>query len=358
MGWILWGAPADPLPPKSRGTDSHKSHPSLATENSGTPPDPLDYDVYNEPGDDGDCELEWDSWIRDLARQARAGANKSFAATVTEHLSAHLSHGPDRPVGRAASSSPVPTAPSCGQIPLTSPSPLSRHHHTPVDMLSGLNMDLLSIDSPALLTAPSVMPFQSTGVTTSTVSAGGVVRTRSLMSNDRGRGRGVARAIEVLNEGSSSGSRYTGLGRHRAAEKQKRIREEHSPHPLSAVPPTGTVTSTVTVREAGAPPTTQPYVSHLADVPPGLAVAGHTALETTSMTTSATTSTTTTTTIQLLPPRHLSSPEGVVPSSAGGKKADKARKGKRSKRPSSRGKAFSSERLVNKLDSALDFVTG
>jgi hypothetical protein len=48
--------------------------------------------------------------------------------------------------------------------------------------------------------APSVLPFQSTGVTTSTVSAGGVVRTRSLISIDGRGGRGVARAMEILAE--------------------------------------------------------------------------------------------------------------------------------------------------------------
>jgi hypothetical protein len=68
-------------------------------------------------------------------------------------------------------------------------------------------------------------------------------------------------------------------------EKQKCTHEEHNPHPLSIVPPTGTVTLTMTVYEAGAPPPTQPYISHLADALPGLAMAGCTALEMTSMTT-------------------------------------------------------------------------
>jgi hypothetical protein len=46
--------------------------------------------------------------------------------------------------------------------------------------------------------APSVLPFQSTGITTSTVSAGGVVRTRSLISIDGRGGRSVAHAMEIL----------------------------------------------------------------------------------------------------------------------------------------------------------------
>jgi hypothetical protein len=54
------------------------------------------------------------------------------------------------------------------------------------------------LDLPALLMAPSVLPFQSTGITTSTVSAGSVVRTRSLISIDGRGGRSVARAMEIL----------------------------------------------------------------------------------------------------------------------------------------------------------------
>jgi hypothetical protein len=69
--------------------------------------------------------------------------------------------------------------------------PAGRKHGPPVRRL---------LDSPALLMAPSVLPFQSTGVTTSTVSAGGVVRTRSLISIDGRGGRGVARAMEILAE--------------------------------------------------------------------------------------------------------------------------------------------------------------
>ena len=51
-----------------------------------------------------------------------------------------------------------------------------------------------------LLMAPSVLPFQSTGVMTSTVSAGGVVRTCSLISIDRCGGCGVACVMEILTE--------------------------------------------------------------------------------------------------------------------------------------------------------------
>ena len=48
--------------------------------------------------------------------------------------------------------------------------------------------------------APSMLPFQSMGVTTSTVSAGGVVRTRSLISIDGRSGCSMARMMEILTE--------------------------------------------------------------------------------------------------------------------------------------------------------------
>jgi hypothetical protein len=54
------------------------------------------------------------------------------------------------------------------------------------------------IDSPALLMALSMLPFQSTGVTMSTVSAGGVMRTCSLILIDGHGGHGMARVMEIL----------------------------------------------------------------------------------------------------------------------------------------------------------------
>ena len=53
--------------------------------------------------------------------------------------------------------------------------------------------------------APSVLPFQSTGITTITVTAGGVVPTRSLISVYGRRGRRVARAMVVLSEDGDDG---------------------------------------------------------------------------------------------------------------------------------------------------------
>jgi hypothetical protein len=66
-------------------------------------------------------------------------------------------------------------------------------------------MCLLSVDSPALLTTPSVLRFKSTGITMSTVSAGGVMHTRSLITVDGRRGSGVARAMEVFSEDDDDG---------------------------------------------------------------------------------------------------------------------------------------------------------
>jgi hypothetical protein len=371
MSWMLCGPPVDSFSSKSRGTELHKNRLHLATETSGTSPDPPVVDVNNEPGDDDEyCDLEWDSWVKDLARQARAGASKYIPVNLTESFSSYLSQGRDRVPGHTASSSPASTVLSYDQSQPTSPSPLARHHpHHPVDIniIPGMNMDVLSVDSPALLTAPSVLPFQSTGVTTSTVSAGGIVRTRSLISKEGGRGRGVARAMEVISDVSGA-AHFPRARRHRAAEERRRAREEHHsggvPPPTrgKSLPPlpTGVITSTVTVREASAPsPTHQPYMSHFGDLPPAVPVASHATLETAASSTepaaATATTTTTTTTVRLLP-RRLSSPDGIV--SSPGKGGDKAGKEKRLKRSSSRGKTFTSERLVSKLDSALEFVSG
>jgi hypothetical protein len=56
------------------------------------------------------------------------------------------------------------------------------------------------LDLPMLLMAPSMLLFQSMGITMSTVSAGGVVRTHSLISIDGCGGRGVACVMEILAE--------------------------------------------------------------------------------------------------------------------------------------------------------------
>jgi len=77
----------------------------------------------------------------------------------------------------------------------------------------------------------------------------------------------------------------------------------------------------------------------------------------------AVTTSTTTTTIQLLPRQSSMSGDALVSeaSSPSQKRGDKAGKGKgkaKEAKSPTRVKAFSPERLVSKLDSALDFVTG
>jgi len=303
--------------------------------------------------------------------------SNNIAVTVTEPVSIHPTY-PHRRIRPTASSSTF----SSVTMPEQPASPASLISHRPKDILPGANMGLLSVDSPALLTAPSVLPFQSTGITTSTVSAGGVVRTRSLISIDGGRGRGVARAMEILAEDGSADASGHSPSKQRAS-RQKRTREDNSrgavassaPAHSMTEPTVNTITSTtVTVHESGTPSPTLSHGSPFWEspgaapasaglVPGGMSmsddsstISGHTPVMTT---------TTTTSTIQLLP--HRSSMGGEVQlsdaSSPSQKRGDKAGKGKRkgkvkqTKSPT-RGKTFSPERLVSKLDSALDFVTG
>ncbi len=260
---------------------------------------------------------------------------------------------------------------------------LSEGGRLPSDILPGANMGLLSVDSPALLTAPSVLPFQSTGITTSTVSAGGIVRTRSLIAVGGRRGRGVPRAMEVLSEDGDDGPF---AGKYRTG-RQKRTREENGggamassapAHSSMAVPgPTAnTITSTVTVCESAGTPSPPPLQLHgssgpfyaegspratsssvsasaSALTPPVLATTGGNASETASIRSGITTMTTTTT-IPLLPRRGSTGCEllDASSSSSSQKRGDKAEKekgkGKQAK-GSSRGKVFRSERLVSKI---------
>ncbi|KAH9039562.1 hypothetical protein EDB85DRAFT_259220 [Lactarius pseudohatsudake] len=237
MGWILWGGlPEEPPAPKPSDPELRKKGSSLQTENPDTVPD-LDAD-----GDDGDYELEWDCWPMDLARQARSGMDKHIAVTP-EPQSAHALQPHERfSLARSTSNASL-------SVKVAPAPPTVRH-----ELLSSANMDLLSVDSPALLTAPSVLPFHSSGVTTSTVSVGGVVRTRSFMAVDGGRGRGVARAMEVPTD---LGGKLRSLGKKRAV-KLKQTREEYSGSTSttsststrsSGFSPTSTVRSTVSVPE-------------------------------------------------------------------------------------------------------------
>ena len=359
---------------KHSDTELRKNLSQATIDDSSTLPGPFDFDAVDDDRDRDDCELEWDLWATDLTRQALANMSDNIAVTVTEPVAIQPTY-PHRRIRPTASSSTF----SSVTMPEQPASPASLISHRPRDILPGANMGLLSVDSPALLTAPSVLPFQSTGITTSTVSAGGVVRTRSLMSIDGGRGRGVARAMEILAEDRSADASGYSPSKRRAS-RQKRTREDNSRGAVASSAPThsmteptvNTITSTtVTVHESGTPSPTLSYGSPFWEspgaappsaglVPGGLSmsddsstISGHTPVMTT---------TTTTSTIQLLP--HRSSMGGEVPlsdASVSSQKRDKAGKGKgkvkQTKSPT-RGKTFSPERLVSKLDSALDFVTG
>lgn len=306
MSWILWGRSTEQPPaPKPRDPRKiRKKDSALWTENSDTAPD---LDAGDENGDEGDYELEWDSWPMDLARQARSSTDKHVTVTVPERSepssSTHGSHLHDRfRIGRSTSNM------SLGPV-----SPAVRH-----EILSSANMGLLSVDSPALLTAPSVLPLQSSGVTTSIVSAGGVVRAQSLMSTHGGRRRGVARAMEIpADDLAKSSSSRKG--------KQKQTHEEHS---LNA----SATSSMASMRSSGFSPT-----STVRSTVSVLEVQDDTA----SMPVTGTTSTTTTT-ISVGSRRSSGSAETPRPgtSDKGGKP-----KGLRS------GLAYSAERLVSKIES-------
>ena len=237
MSWILWGrSPEEPPAPKPRDPNQCKKDSALWTENSDTAPD-LDADDKN--GDEGDYEFEWDSWPMDLARQARSSTDKHVTVTVPERSepssSTHGFHLHDRFRIRRSTSN----------MSLRPVSPAVHH-----EILA--NMGLLSIDFPAFLTALSVLPLQSSGVTMSIVSAGGVVCAQSLMSTHGGHRHGVTHAMEIpADDFSKSSSLRKG--------KQKQMHEEHSLNASTAssmasmrssgFSPTSTVRSTVSVLE-------------------------------------------------------------------------------------------------------------
>ncbi len=399
MAWVLCGGPPlDPPVAKINSPELHRKLSDLATEDSSTVHEPFNFDVDDDGGDDGDCELEWDLWVDDLLRQALVSSSNDVAVTITEPALMHHSY-PDKRIRPTASSS------TFSSVTLS-----EQGGRLPSDILPGANMGLLSVDSPALLTAPSVLPFQSTGITTSTVSAGGIVRTRSLIAVDGRRGRGVPRAMEVLSEDGDDGP-FTGKYRR---SRQKHAREENGRGVMASSAPThssmagpsptaNTITSTVTVRESAGtpspPPThfhagssglftegsprtltssvsasalasssastsTSPVVLTAAAAAAAAGGGGGNVSEMASIRSGITTTRTTTTTIQLMPRRSSAAGEMLLPeasslSSPSQKKSDKTEKGKgkQAKTPS-RGKVFRPERLVSKLDSAIDFVTG
>ena len=378
MAWVLRGGPPlEPPVPKINSPELHRKFSDLTTSDSSTTHEPFNFDADDDGGDNNDCKLEWDSWAEDLMRQALASSSNDIAVTITEPVSIHPSYL-DKRIRPTASSS------TFSSVTLSEQG--GRH---PSDILPGANMGLLSVDSPALLTAPSVLPFQSTGITTSTVSAGGVVRTRSLITVDGRRGRGVARAMEVLSEDGDDGP---STGKHRTG-KQKRTREENGRGAMASSAPThssmaapaptaNTITSTVTVHESDGTPSPPPVQFHGSPGPPFYAEGPPRAVRSSvsaSALMSASTSTspgsggggngsetasvrpgittmTTTTRIQLLPRRSSAGgemllPEASSPPSPSQKRSDKTEKGKGKQRKNlSRGKVFRPERLVSKLE--------
>ena len=144
-----------------------------------------------------------------------------------------------------------------------------------------------------------------------------VVRTRSLMSIDGGRGRGVARAMEI--PADDGGKSRSSPRKQHAAGKHKRTREEHSMN--------ASVMSTVSVHDGNSVPSSK---QSLVSIPP--------------LSGGGATSTTTLATIQSVSRRSSTAAETPRPVSG----SDKAGKGKRMKSPSRRG-GFSPERLVSKL---------
>ena len=377
MAWVLCGGPPlEPPVPKITSQELRRKISDLTMDDSSTAHDPFSFDVDDDGGDNGDYELEWDLWAEDLMRQALASSSTDIAVTVTEPVSIHPGHLDKR-------IRPTVSSPTFSSMTLS-----EQGSRLPSDILPGANMGLLSVDSPALLTAPSVLPFQSTGITTSTVSAGGIVRARSLISVNGRRGRGVARAMEVLSEDGDDGP-FTGKGR---TGRQKRRREDNGRGAMASsapahssmvvpVPTANTITtSTVTVRESAGTPSPPPlqqfhgsprpfYVegssssrapasasaltSASTSTSPVLTAGGNVS-ETASVRSGVTTMTTTTT-IQLLPRRSSVVDEMLFPEEASSpspshKRSDKAEKGKgkQPKSPSSRGKVFRSDRLVSK----------
>ena len=185
-------------------------------------------------------------------RQARS--SNDIAVTVTESVSIYPSYS-------------VPTSASA---PTTSSSTFSsvtlsgQGGRLPSDILPSVNLGLLSVDSPALLTTPSVLPFQSTGSASDVVP----VRTRPLIMVDGCRGRGFARVVEVLSEddGPFTGKCRTSYGQAEAyAWDNGRAMASESSAPahncLSMAVPAltaNTITSTVTVRESAGTPSPLP----------------------------------------------------------------------------------------------------
>ncbi|KAI0262998.1 hypothetical protein BC834DRAFT_888591 [Gloeopeniophorella convolvens] len=341
MSWILWKGPAPELPgPKAQRTKLRKRQSGTLADGPEMLLGPQDFEEDFESDFDGECELEWESWAKDLARQGRSGTGKQIAAKLAEP-SPTPRNNRER-LGPATSSSTLSSMNMGIGTPDHTPPPTSptgaprRHAGVP----TGAHMDMLSVDSPALLTAPSVLPFPSTGVTTSTVSVGGVVRARSLLAVDEGHRRGVPRAMEVVREDARAGGSGGGAGKARAGKQKhawERERDAFSPTATqrSAVSQTSTIMSNASTVRSVAPTS-----------PPATAL---------TMPKARPTRRPSTATDSVLAELSSLAPANDAGRAGGSDKASS--KGRLVKR-SSRSKAFSPERLVSRFDSALDFVGG
>jgi hypothetical protein len=318
---------------------------------------PLEMDAEEDNASDGSfaSEMEWEGWDLDLVRQARlredtTSSLQSARREGTRHtrIIRHRLMPTDLSPSRLSSPSSAESLGRRGREaaisrfgnPPTAAPILGSYLHTayererPYSPLSlegtGASFEALSAMSPALLTAPSIMPLPVMGTTTSVISAGGVERARSLTAFNED-GRGLPRAMGVLPEGEVSGAHSKKVGKKGKSRKDGRVRASFttSPTPRSNL-------SVVVPSE---------FDSHARG--PSANTTQEQANSYQQWNAQASSSTTTVTVGGLLVPP---TPDGIA---EGGEK----RTGKRGSRLM-KFKPFSPDRLVKGLDSALNFVEG
>lgn len=317
-------------------------------------------DTYADVDDGSDCEKEWDGWMKDLVRQTRT--NKHVAVTVTEppippslvsdadvsrnrrnHVEGMVSSVSSPGVSSSESSIRQSRHHELGTMPQLFKEDVPPDAHFPYsatqnraytifsDIPGGL--EALSARSPALLTTPSIMPLPATGVTTSTVSVGGVIRARSLTAaNEDGRGRGVPRAMEVVKEVDverlKSGKPRS--GKTRREDERSRVLSTPTSSSFAAMSPTSTMMSVMTTDDTST-------VQHS----PGSSSKSAKNMPT-----------------RTVPLPSISAAESSIVSVVEVEKEGGKEKKSRLAKGFARSKTFSPERLVKGLDSALDFVDG
>lgn len=234
----------------------------------------------SDDGGDSDeglmSELEWDAWMQDLERQSRVRAQEPASEPLTPFPHLAESRRLSRPHSAVSSPSSIQSlSPHTPGKPASAfPNTMSSIHsqknrpYSPLALDAGHGgLDPFSALSPALLTAHSVIHGTNgplTGTTTSTVSAGGVVRARSLAStNEDGRGRNKPQAMEILREDgsahgiakklskSSSGKKMRDRkdedrdrDRDREKERSRLLSDASAVQPLRIVPPSSSMQPT------------------------------------------------------------------------------------------------------------------